>query len=186
MFTNRNTEGRAAGSTVLWAAGGERRGEITRSRPELKSSNWRKVNWCGLNHLTIWNQTLSGDALWWDRVSCEKDFIATIKVKVAVGVWLEEKWLRLDMKLNNDKTEALVVGSHRRASVSQVSHLRVGSHDICFKSHVKSLGVYSDATLSMAKHIDPTEVVQHISRSEELALFTISWQRKPLLGWCVL
>ena len=43
--------------------------------------------------------------------------------------------------------------------MSQDSHLRVGSHDISFKSHVKSLGVYADATLSMAKHID------HISRS---------------------
>ena len=58
------------------------------------------------------------------------------------------------LKLNNDKTEALVVGSRRRVSVSQGSHLRVGSHNISFKSHVKSLGVYTDATLSMAKHTD--------------------------------
>ena len=58
------------------------------------------------------------------------------------------------LKLNNDKTEALVVGSRRRVSVSQDSHFRVGSHNSYFKSHVKSLGVYIDATLSMAKHID--------------------------------
>ena len=64
------------------------------------------------------------------------------------------------LKLNNEKTEALVVGSHRRSSVSQDSHLRVGSHYISSRSHVKSLGVYIDATLSMAKYID------HISRSE--------------------
>ena len=43
------------------------------------------------------------------------------------------------LKLNNNKTEALVVGSHRRVSVSQDSNLRVDSHDISFKSHVKSL-----------------------------------------------
>ena len=30
------------------------------------------------------------------------------------------------LKLNNDKTEALVVGSHRRVSASQDSHLRLG------------------------------------------------------------
>ena len=54
------------------------------------------------------------------------------------------------LKLNNDKTEALVVVSRRRVSVSQDSHFRVGIHDISFKCHVKSLGVYIDATLSMA------------------------------------
>ena len=71
------------------------------------------------------------------------------------------------------KIEATVVGSRRRVSVSQDSHLRVGSHDISFKSQVKSLGVYTDATLSVAKHIDHI-VVQHILRSEELALFAMS------------
>ena len=48
--------------------------------------------------------------------------------------------------------------------MSQDSHLRVGSHDISFKSHVKSLRVYINATLSMAKHID------HISRSVSLEI----------------
>ena len=72
------------------------------------------------------------------------------------------------LKLNNDKTEALVVGSRRRINVSQDSHLRVGSHDISFKSHIKSLGVYIDATLSMVKHID------HISRSAYLEIRKIS------------
>ena len=71
------------------------------------------------------------------------------------------------------KTKTLVVGSRRRVSVSQDSHLRVGSHDISFKSHIKSLGVYIDATLSMVKHIDHISV-QRILRSDELALFAIS------------
>ena len=55
----------------------------------------------------------------------------------SVGSWMTGN----RQKLKNDKTEALVVGSRRRVSVSQDSHLRVGSHDISFKSHVKSLGV---------------------------------------------
>ena len=52
--------------------------------------------------------------------------------------------------------------------MSQDNHLRVGSHDISFKSHVKSLGVYIDATLSMAKRND------RISRSAYLEIRRIS------------
>ena len=77
------------------------------------------------------------------------------------------------LKLNNDKTEALVVGSRRRVSVSQDSHLRVGSHDIPCKSHVKSLGVYMTLPCQW-QSILITLVVQQILRSKELALFAIS------------
>ena len=77
------------------------------------------------------------------------------------------------LRLNNDKTEALVVGLRGRVSVSQDSYFRVGSH-ISFKSHVKSLGVYIDTTLSMAKHID------HISRSAYLEIRRISSVRHLL------
>ncbi|WP_419650998.1 hypothetical protein, partial [Thiolapillus sp.] len=58
--------------------------------------------------------------------------------------------------------------------MSQDSHLRVGSHDISFKSHVKSLRVYTDATLSMAKHID------HISHSAYVKIGRISSVRHLL------
>ena len=58
------------------------------------------------------------------------------------------------LKLNDNKTEALVTGSLRKISVTQDNHLRVVSHDISFESHVKSLGAYIEATLFMAKHID--------------------------------
>ena len=77
-------------------------------------------------------------------------------------------------KLSNDKTKVLVGGSRQRVSVSQESHLRVGSHDISFKSHFKSLGVYTDATLSTAKHID------HNSRSAYLEIRRISSVRHLL------
>ena len=87
----------------------------------------------------------------------------------SVGSWMTGNRLKL-----NDETEALVVGPRRRVSVSQDSHLRVGSHDISFKSHVKSLGVHIDATLSMAKHID------HISRSAYLEIRRISSVRHLL------
>ena len=78
----------------------------------------------------------------------------------SVGIWMTGNRL----KLNNDKTEALLVGSRKRVSVSQENHLRVGNHDISFKGRVKNIGVYTDATLSMVKHTD------HISRSAYLEI----------------
>ena len=84
------------------------------------------------------------------------------------------------LKLNNDKTEAVVVGSRRRVSVSQDSHLRVGSHDISFKSHDKSLGIYIDATLTVGKHTD------HISRPAYLEIRRISSVRHLLMCSLVL
>ena len=87
----------------------------------------------------------------------------------SVGSWMTGNRL----KLTNDKTEALVVGSRRRVSVSQDSHFRVGSRGISFKSHVKSLGVYLTRPC-LWQSILTTLVVQRILRSKELALFAIS------------
>ena len=67
----------------------------------------------------------------------------------SVGRWMTGNRL----KLNNDKLEALLAGSHRRVSMWQDNHLRVGIHDISLKGHIKNLGVYTDATLSVVKHI---------------------------------
>ena len=63
------------------------------------------------------------------------------------------------LKLISDKTPALLAGSRRRVSMSKDNHLGVGNYDNFFKGRVKNLGVYTDATLCMVKHID------HISRS---------------------
>ena len=98
----------------------------------------------------------------------------------SVGSWMTG----IRLKLNNDKTETFLVGCRRRVSVSQDSHLKVGSHDISYKSHVKSVGVYIDVTLSMAKHTD------HINRSAYLEIRRISsfcnlLARKALFSWCV-
>jgi len=61
------------------------------------------------------------------------------------------------LKLNTDKTEALLVGSCRRVSVSQSNHLGVGNRDMSKIS-----------TLSMVKHTD------HISCSAYLKIRRIS------------
>ena len=78
------------------------------------------------------------------------------------------------LKLNNDKAEALLVGSFRRVRVSQDNHLRAGNRDIPFKGHVKNHGVCIDATLSTMKHID------HISRSAYVEIGRISSIRNLL------
>ena len=57
--------------------------------------------------------------------------------------------------------------------MSQDSHLRVGSHDISFKSHSKASG-FTYSTLSMAMHID------HTSRSAYLEIRRISSVRHLL------
>ena len=85
------------------------------------------------------------------------------------------------LKLNNDKTGALLAVSRIGVSMSQDNHLRVGNHDSffffffffnhdsSFKGHVKNLRVYLNATLTRS-------AFQHISRSEELALFFLQEQ----------
>ena len=98
----------------------------------------------------------------------------------SIGSWMTGHRLTL----NNDKTEALVVWSRRRGSVSQDSHLRVGSHDISFKSHSKASG-FTLTLPCLWQCILTTLVVQHILRSEELALFAISRRERPLFSWCV-
>ena len=66
------------------------------------------------------------------------------------------------------KTEAFLGGSRRMLRVSEDNRLRVGDHSISFKFHVKNIGVYFDATLSVVKHVD------HISRSAYLEIRRIS------------
>ena len=88
-------------------------------------------------------------------------------------ILLEDEWLAIDWSwtTNNDSTEALVVGTRGRFNESQDNHLPVDSRAISLRSHVKSVGVYIDAILSMAKHID------HSSRSAYLEIRRISWIR---------
>ena len=77
------------------------------------------------------------------------------------------------LKLNDDKTEALLAGCCRKVSMSQDNHLRVDNHDISLKSYVKTIWVYTDATLSMEKYID------HASRSAYLEIRRISSPPSP-------
>ena len=66
-----------------------------------------------------------------------------------VRVWMKSNKL----KLNEVKTEAMVVGSRSRTSVSGTGHLEIGNSLISFQPNVKDLGVVLDSGLTMCNHI---------------------------------
>ena len=72
------------------------------------------------------------------------------------------------LKLNDDKTEALVVGTRSRTSVCYSEHLDIGGSPIPFQPKVKSLGVVLDSSLTMSHHISS------VCRSAYLELRRIS------------
>ena len=72
------------------------------------------------------------------------------------------------LKLNNDKTEALVVGTRFRTSVCYSEHLEIGGSPIPFQPNVKSLWVVLDSSLTMSHHISS------VCRSAYLELCRIS------------
>ena len=57
------------------------------------------------------------------------------------------------LKLNEEKTEAMVVGSRSRTSVSSTGHLEIGSSLISFQPNVKDLRVVPDSGPTMCYHI---------------------------------
>jgi hypothetical protein len=78
------------------------------------------------------------------------------------------------LKLNDDKTEALVVGSRSYSNLINSQSLEIGGNCNPFKTCVKDLGVYLDNTLSMHHHIS------HLCRSSFLALRRIGSIRSYL------
>ena len=65
--------------------------------------------------------------------------------------WMDSNKLKL--KLNDDKTEALVVGTSCRTSVFYNEHLEIDGSPIPFLPNVKSLGAVLDSSLTMPDHI---------------------------------
>ena len=57
------------------------------------------------------------------------------------------------LKLNEEKTEAVVVGSRLRTSVSGTGHLEIGSSLISFQPNAKDLGAALNSGLPMCDHI---------------------------------
>ena len=68
-------------------------------------------------------------------------------------------WMTTNMlKLNNDKTEAILLGPAARRKNTQMDSITVGTSVIPLASSVRNLGVMLDSELTMVKHVD------HISK----------------------
>ena len=72
------------------------------------------------------------------------------------------------LKLNNDKTEAIVLSTHSRTSISCGQHLEIGSSLIPFQPKVKNMGVVLDSSHTICEHISS------VCCSAYLELFRVS------------
>ena len=65
-----------------------------------------------------------------------------------------KQWMTCNKrKLNDDKTEAMTVGTRFRSSVSCGEHFKFGDYEIPFKPFVKSLYVFFYSNLTMSKQV---------------------------------
>ena len=58
------------------------------------------------------------------------------------------------LKKNDDKTDAMVIGTRQQLKQLDSSDIQIGQSVICFKSEVKNLGVIFDKNLTMDAHIN--------------------------------
>ena len=81
-----------------------------------------------------------------------KDLLAFIKFCYQE---ISDYLAKLFLKLNDSKTEIILIGSERNVAKckSEISSLKLGDSCITFSSFVKTLGVTLDETLSLEKHI---------------------------------
>ena len=77
-------------------------------------------------------------------------------------------------KLNDEKTEAMLVGSRQTINLTEAESIQIGGTNILLNPHVKNLGVFLDNTLSMEQHIS------HLCRSAYLAMRQIASIRRYL------
>ena len=87
-----------------------------------------------------------------------------------VGKWMESKQL----KLNQDKTECLLVGKNRDIKRLNMSTLCINGRNLDVCDAVKNLGVTLDSTLSMKEHI------QQVVRTTNYHLRNIAFIKKYL------
>ena len=75
------------------------------------------------------------------------------------------RWMIINrLKLNDDKSEFIVVASQRQCSKIQCNSIQIGDVEVQAVSNVRNLGVQFDSTMSMSSHINATcrSVYYHI------------------------
>ena len=68
------------------------------------------------------------------------------------------------LKLNDEKTEAMFVGSPQTIILTKAKSIQIGGKRISLSLHVQNLGVFLDYTLSIEQHIS------NLCRSAYLAM----------------
>lgn len=69
-----------------------------------------------------------------------------------IKVWMEEN----SLKLNDDKTDVIVIASPHHSTKVNIPSIRIGSSDISPSPTVRNLGVTLDKTMNMKEHIKKT------------------------------
>ena len=67
-----------------------------------------------------------------------------------IRTWMANNYL----KLNDDKTEVLVIGTRQRLAKTPETTLHIGEEDIPSTQHARNIGAIFDETLSLQKHVD--------------------------------
>ena len=57
------------------------------------------------------------------------------------------------LKLNNDKTDVILIGSRRQHALFEVKHITLNVHDLSLSESIRDLGVILDNTWNMNDHI---------------------------------
>ena len=89
---------------------------------------------------------------------------------LSVKAWM----LSNKLKLNDEKTEAMLVGSRQAINLTDAKSIQIGETNILLNPHVKNLGVFLDNTLSVEQHIT------HLCHSAYLAMRQIASIRRYL------
>lgn len=65
------------------------------------------------------------------------------------------KWMAQNfLKLNDDKTEFLIISSEYQARGFDPQSVKIGEHNICAVSHARNIGAIFDQHLSMVRHVN--------------------------------
>jgi hypothetical protein len=66
-------------------------------------------------------------------------------------------WMIADkLKMNDGKTEFMVIGTKQQLAKVSIDHLKVGCTSVSPASVVKNLGTWSDSNLTLREHINKT------------------------------
>jgi hypothetical protein len=86
------------------------------------------------------------------------------KMEMEKSVSITRDWITAnELKINDGKTELIVLGTQRQLDKLQDFSIKVGQSDIKPKDNVRNLGIHMDSKMSMVSHINKTTSKCHLS-----------------------